>query len=659
MNKTNAGFLVFLGMSIVVAIGAFFFAPDLFKPDQEIASLTPPGAETSDAPSPSPVAPVAEQPDTTEVDPDTTEAEVEPTASAFDQVAPSFDVLRVEPDGSTVIAGKAAPNTTLDIMNGETVIASTRVGPNGDFAAVLDQPLAAGDYQLTLRSSAEDGSVLMSEEVATVSVPETASGELLAMVSKPGKASRIIAQPAAPAEAQTAADAAVTPDADVAGDPASVETADVSPPTDEPVTAGEDQTAADGGAANEAADAGETAALAEKTTRPTPSAPETATDTPDTPAAADPVAVATGEEEVAMVSPETVAEPAQNELPAGASVHVDAVEIEGDKIFIAGSATPGFEVRVTADGILIGTSKADETGRFIVEAVSALSVGDHMIHADLMDKSGKSVLRATVPFNRPAGDSLAAVALVDPAASRPESQAGELILPDIASLSELREEAFEAVTALKDMVSAAEAPEDADVSSALEDTVAKLKAAATADLPADSSDAAKAVARSMRDQAQSALASLSPDQSKVTSATDDPARDSQSASMTGDLAGMSETLERAATALSEPAEMAPAAPAMEPQSASTDQPGEPKTIVQAPLASTPGAVIIRRGDTLWQISRRTYGEGVRYTTIYVANRSQIQNPDRIRPGQVFSVPETPLDNAEEIHQRLLGVGKSN
>jgi nucleoid-associated protein YgaU len=77
--------------------------------------------------------------------------------------------------------------------------------------------------------------------------------------------------------------------------------------------------------------------------------------------------------------------------------------------------------------------------------------------------------------------------------------------------------------------------------------------------------------------------------------------------------------------------------------------------VQEPLASAPGAVIIRRGDTLWQISRRTYGQGVRYTTIYLANRSQIENPDRIQPGQVFSVPEAPLENAEELHRkRLLG-----
>jgi nucleoid-associated protein YgaU len=57
------------------------------------------------------------------------------------------------------------------------------------------------------------------------------------------------------------------------------------------------------------------------------------------------------------------------------------------------------------------------------------------------------------------------------------------------------------------------------------------------------------------------------------------------------------------------------------------------------LQAAEGAVIIRRGDTLWQISRRVYGQGVRYSTIYLANQTQIRDPNRIWPGQVFKVPQ--------------------
>jgi len=54
--------------------------------------------------------------------------------------------------------------------------------------------------------------------------------------------------------------------------------------------------------------------------------------------------------------------------------------------------------------------------------------------------------------------------------------------------------------------------------------------------------------------------------------------------------------------------------------------------------SGPMTVIIKRGDNLWRISREMYGRGIRYSTIYQANRDQIRNPNRIYPGQVFVLP---------------------
>jgi nucleoid-associated protein YgaU len=71
------------------------------------------------------------------------------------------------------------------------------------------------------------------------------------------------------------------------------------------------------------------------------------------------------------------------------------------------------------------------------------------------------------------------------------------------------------------------------------------------------------------------------------------------------------------------------------------------------LESVPGAVIIRRGDSLWRISRRVYGLGVRYSTIYLANQEQISDPDRIWPGQVFKVPEK-TSEGEEADMKAVG-----
>ncbi len=51
-----------------------------------------------------------------------------------------------------------------------------------------------------------------------------------------------------------------------------------------------------------------------------------------------------------------------------------------------------------------------------------------------------------------------------------------------------------------------------------------------------------------------------------------------------------------------------------------------------------GGVIIKPGNTLWQIARQLYGSGVRYTVIFKENSELIEDPDIIYPGQVFKLP---------------------
>lgn len=61
-----------------------------------------------------------------------------------------------------------------------------------------------------------------------------------------------------------------------------------------------------------------------------------------------------------------------------------------------------------------------------------------------------------------------------------------------------------------------------------------------------------------------------------------------------------------------------------------------------PTAQAPGdtkRLNIVRGDNLWNIARAHYGEGLRYTVIFEANKSQIRDPDLIYPGQIFSLPK--------------------
>jgi nucleoid-associated protein YgaU len=58
------------------------------------------------------------------------------------------------------------------------------------------------------------------------------------------------------------------------------------------------------------------------------------------------------------------------------------------------------------------------------------------------------------------------------------------------------------------------------------------------------------------------------------------------------------------------------------------------------LRFSSGKAIIRRGETLWAIATRVYGDGSQYPRIVRANPGLIAQPERIFPGQVFDLPAT-------------------
>ena len=62
--------------------------------------------------------------------------------------------------------------------------------------------------------------------------------------------------------------------------------------------------------------------------------------------------------------------------------------------------------------------------------------------------------------------------------------------------------------------------------------------------------------------------------------------------------------------------------------------GSPSTVVVPKITTT----TVSRGDSLWRLSRLSYGAGTRYAVIYEANRKHIRNPNLIYPGQIFVLP---------------------
>lgn len=502
---------------------------------------------------PKPVAPAtAPQPAPTPAQPTTPSA---PAATGDAAQLPTFDVLRVEPDGSAVIAGKAQPGSQLEIVNKGQVIAKTPVEGSGDFAAVLDNPLPPGNHELVLRATGKDGKVSESKEVATVSVPAQKGGDLLAMVTTPGKASRVLTMPEAapPAlQAQAASNAAANTQA---------------------------------------------------------------------PAAAS----STGN----AASTDTTSETA--------SVRVTAVEFDGSKIYIAGSAPAGTTIRALVDDTRVGESKAEASGSFVVEGDIQLSVGSHIITAEALDASGKVAVRVRVPFSRPEADQ-STVAMQPSGAAGGQSNAtvsgqAPAAVTDQAAFEALRTEVSKAFGILSGLFKDGKTPTLDEVAAAKSATVIALRSLSEFRTAASADPAFTAFVADISHKARSLLSLVEALPNDVVAV----------GKVIAGLTNRFEELNTAAPATSVPTNAA--API-------TDASGT-KTFEQAPLAHSESAVIIRRGDTLWQISRRVYGQGVRYTTIYLANQQQIQNPDLIEPGQIFDVPEKALPNAEEIHRNRL------
>ncbi|MGZ4960194.1 MAG: peptidoglycan-binding protein LysM [Methylomonas sp.] len=49
--------------------------------------------------------------------------------------------------------------------------------------------------------------------------------------------------------------------------------------------------------------------------------------------------------------------------------------------------------------------------------------------------------------------------------------------------------------------------------------------------------------------------------------------------------------------------------------------------------------IIEKGDTLWKVAEKAYGDGAKYQKIFEANREVIKEPDKIFPGQKIRIPK--------------------
>lgn len=66
---------------------------------------------------------------------------------------------------------------------------------------------------------------------------------------------------------------------------------------------------------------------------------------------------------------------------------------------------------------------------------------------------------------------------------------------------------------------------------------------------------------------------------------------------------------------------------------------EPKReTANSPAPTSNQTYTVVKGDCLWNIAKKFYGNGSKYTVIANANKDKIKNPNLIYPGQVLTIP---------------------
>jgi nucleoid-associated protein YgaU len=120
------------------------------------------------------VDPESEVPEPESVDPEplTRSEPLDAGASEDKPLLPSFDIVRVEPNGESVIAGRGAPDTKITVLQDGNPLAEARTDARGEFVAIPLQRLDPGDRQLTLQSRDREGVIRESKESVVIALPD-------------------------------------------------------------------------------------------------------------------------------------------------------------------------------------------------------------------------------------------------------------------------------------------------------------------------------------------------------------------------------------------------------------------------------------------------------------------------------------------------------
>src|SRR5215468_11500179 len=184
-------------LALIAAGGAAFFFGLRHQPPQPTTDTDPPTAATANSQS-------SGGQDRTQTAIAVAKDEAKNVATALavtpaspgDELRPAFDVARIEPSGDAVIAGRAAPGTSVELLRNGKLHDRVVADKFGQFAMVPPR-LPPGDYELTLRSKLPNGRQATSKESVVVALQPGLKDRPVVALMTPDKPSVVLSKPVA------------------------------------------------------------------------------------------------------------------------------------------------------------------------------------------------------------------------------------------------------------------------------------------------------------------------------------------------------------------------------------------------------------------------------------------------------------------------------
>lgn len=514
-------------------------------------------------------------------------------------LAPEFDVVRVQPNGDAVLAGRSEPGWKVRVESDRSVIGQAKADSSGQWVIIADKPLAPGEHRIILSARSPDGNAgLVSNQTITVSIaekPKTTPRVALSddkgqkkVLQKPLKVAEAVAEkkPAPPKEktARVAGSAKSPAEAsDKSANSAGSKTADI----------GSAKLATDSMAKKVPGDGDMRIHVAKtpgekKADKDVKDARKQASPEKDVPSVIDSVrnffGVGSSESKGSKPSKDEPSDDQKSVAAASSPVPVPLVSFgsvgyekslgKTGSLSMEGTALPGTRIRLYLDNKQVGNVTAKENGSWTFHKRLPLPAGHYKLRAEQVDQSGKVFARADKPleWTLPKPATIARVGEVPGAreAVRPPKPATALIAKP--------EPSGDTVTAKRQSGKTLEKPDQ---------TIAAL------DVKSDSEKTKRAASGRSRVRAM---------HKKIIRRKAKRRNGRRVRTAKAQIAGTGALVRRLRRMRSR------------------------------------RAVIVRRGDTLWDIAEHYYGRGIRYKSIYRKNRRKIRDPHWIYPAQKFELP---------------------